>query len=257
MLFAIKALLIVLITLVTGILVLSLAPFDRDGRLAYRFSRFWTWAILKIGGVRLRIQGLELLDPKRQYVFIANHQSNIDMPVLVQSLVQFQLRWVAKKELLRIPLFGWALRASRHIIVDRSDRAKAIASLRQAREILKRGLSVVFFPEGTRSSGGELLPFKRGGFVLALKTRTPIVPVTIKGSRSVLPKGDWRVRAGEIVVIVSQPIPLDQPHAGTLGRLVSHVREVIEAHARQNGGASPKAPKPEPARPSGEGLEKR
>lgn len=257
MLFAIKALLIVLITLVTGILVLSLAPFDRDGRLAYRLSRFWTWAILKIGGIRLRIQGLELLDPKRPYVFIVNHQSNIDMPVLVQSLAQFQLRWVAKKELLRVPLFGWALRASRHIIVDRSNRTKAMASLRQAREILQSGLSMVFFPEGTRSSGGELLPFKRGGFVLAVKTRTPIVPVTIKGSRSVLPKGDWRIRAGEILVIVSQPIPLDQPYAGRLGGLVSHVREVMEAHARQNGGASPKAPEPAAALPAGEALEKR
>lgn len=255
--FAIKALLVVLVSLVTGILVLALAPLDHDGRLAYRLSRFWTWSILKIGGIRLRIEGLELLDPKRPYVFIANHQSNIDIPVLVQSLAQFQLRWAAKKELLRVPVFGWALRASRHIIVDRSNRAKAMASLRRAREILQSGLSVVFFPEGTRSSGGELLPFKRGGFVLAIKTRTPIVPVTIKGSRSVLPKGDWRIRPGEIVVIVSQPIPLDQPYAGRLGNLVSHVREVMEAHARQNGGASPKAPEPALAFSSSEAVEKR
>lgn len=234
MLFGLKALLIILISLPTAMLVLCVAPFDRGGKFAYRFTRIWTWLIIKAGGIRLRIQGLDRLDPARPYVFMANHQSNIDIPVLVQSLPGYQLRWVAKKELLRIPFFGWAMWASRHILVDRANRAKAMASLRRAREMIGKGISVVFFPEGTRS-GGDLLPFKRGGFLLAVKTRTPIVPVTIKGSRSVLPRGDWRVRNGEIQVIVSPPIPLEPPYPGTVGSLVARVREIIESHMRSDG----------------------
>lgn len=239
MLFGLKALLVVLISLPTGIVILFLAPFDRHGKFVYRFARLWTWLILKIGGIRLKVEGLDRLDPKRPYVFMANHQSNIDMPVLVQSLPGFQLRWAAKKELLRVPLFGLALRASRHIIIDRSDRTQAMASLRQAREMIQEGISVVFFPEGTRSSGDELLPFKRGGFVLAVKTGTPIAPVTIKGSRRVLPRGDWRIRGGEIRVIVSQPIAVDPSRPGMLATLVSRVRQVMEAHSRQDGAAKP------------------
>lgn len=255
--FALKALLIILITIPTGILVLSLAPFDRDGKLACQFTRLWTWAILKIGGIRLRIEGLDLLDPKRAYVFVANHGSNIDMPVLVQSLPGFQLRWVAKKELLRVPLFGLAVRASRHIIVDRADRSTAMASLRRAREVIKKGISVVFFPEGTRSTSEKLLPFKRGGFVLAVKTGTPIVPVTIKGSRSVLPRGDWRIRGGEIRVIVSQPIAVDQPHSGMLGSLVNQVRQIMESHSRQNGATTPNHSRCEPTSATEETLSQR
>lgn len=236
MLYGIKALLVVLVSIPTAFLILCLAAFDRDGKFVYRFSRVWSWAILKIGGIRIKILGLERLDPKRAYVFISNHQSNIDILVLIHSLAQFQLRWMAKRELLRIPLFGLAMWASRHIIVDRSDRAKAMASLRRARERIKSGLSVVFFPEGTRSSDGELLPFKKGAFVLAVKSRTPIVPITIKGSGALLPRGEWRLRGGKVEVIVSQPIPLDRPYPGRLGNLLRHVREIIESQSRQNGG---------------------
>ncbi|MBI2358523.1 MAG: 1-acyl-sn-glycerol-3-phosphate acyltransferase [Deltaproteobacteria bacterium] len=257
MLFGLKALLIVLITLPTVILVLSLAPFDRDGKFAYRFTRFWTWSILKIGGIRLRTQGLELLDPERPYVFMANHRSNIDVPVLVQSLPGFQLRWMAKKEVLRVPLFGLALLASRHIIVDRSDRSKAMASLRRAREMIKKGISVAFFPEGTRSTSDQLLPFKRGGFVLAVKTGAPIVPVTIKGSRSVLPRGDWRLRGGEIRVIVGEPIVVDQRRSGTLRSLVNQVRGIMESHSRQNGATTPDSSKCEPTAATEETLRQR
>lgn len=235
MLFGLKALLIILITIPTAILILCVAPLDRDGKLVYRLSQLWMRSVLKIGGIRLRVEGAEHLDRHRTYVFMANHQSNIDIPVLSQSLSEFQLRWVAKRELVRIPLFGWALRASRHIIVDRSDRADAMAGLHRARAIVHRGISVVFFPEGTRGASGQLLPFKRGGFVLAVRTRTPIVPVTIKGSPAVLPRGDWRIRPGEVRVIVGRPISVDAARAGALGRLAAEVREIIESQSRKNG----------------------
>jgi 1-acyl-sn-glycerol-3-phosphate acyltransferase len=244
MLFGLKALLIILLTVPIGILMLCVAPFDRDGKLAYRLSQFWMCSVLKIGGIRLTIEGAEHLDRDSAYVFIANHQSNIDIPVLSQTLSGFQLRWMAKRELVRIPLFGWAMRASRHIVVDRSDRADAMASLHRARAIVHRGISVVFFPEGTRGTSGRLLPFKRGGFVLSVKTRTPIVPVTIKGSQAVLPKGDWRIRPGEIRVIVGRPIFADASRAGALGRLVDQVREIIESESRKNGASDRGSPGP-------------
>lgn len=232
MLYTIKLVLIVLITLPASLLIMPLGLLDRHGKIAYKISRLWTWGILKIGGIRLMVKGLEHLDSSRQYIFMANHQSNIDIPVLVQSLTKFELRWVAKKELLFVPLFGWAMWASKHIVVDRSNRSAAMTSLRKARERIEGGISVVVFPEGTRSADGRFLPFKRGGFVLAVKTQTPVVPITINGSGTILPRGDWRMRGGEIEVIVSDPVPLDQYHAGNIRGLLSHVRAIMESHSR-------------------------
>ncbi len=229
MIFGVKLLLVFLLTIPLGVLVLILSPFDHEGRIAYKIARLWTWGILKIGGIHLKVKGLGSLDPSRPYVFISNHQSNIDIPVLFHSLKAFQLRWVAKKELVYVPVFGWAFWASKHILVDRSSRSKAMASIKKAREKVKGGISVVFFPEGTRSPDGKLLPFKRGGFLLALKTRVPIVPVTIKGSGGILPKGDWRIRNGEIEVIVGEPIPIDRYHPSELPTLLSRVRKVMES----------------------------
>jgi 1-acyl-sn-glycerol-3-phosphate acyltransferase len=232
--YSLKLFLVVLVTIPSCLLIVASSLFDRKGRLAYGIGRLWAWMILTIGRIRLKVQGLDRLDPGRQYIFVANHQSNLDIPVLAQTLSKFQLRWLAKKELLRVPLFGWALWASRHIIVDRSSRSKAMASLRKAKERIAEGISVVFFPEGTRSPDGQLLPFKRGGFVLALQTQTPIVPITINGSGAVLPKGDWRIRGGEIEVIISDPISLEKHHPGNLRSLLSQVRRTIESHSQKH-----------------------
>ncbi|MCH7571077.1 MAG: 1-acyl-sn-glycerol-3-phosphate acyltransferase, partial [Deltaproteobacteria bacterium] len=189
------------------------------------------WGILKLCGIRLAVQGLEGLDPNRQYIFIANHQSYIDIPVLVQALSQFQLRWIAKKELFWVPLFGWVLWSSKHIIVDRSSLSRAMNSLSRARERIEKGISVVVFPEGTRSRHGDLLPFKRGGFLLAFKSQTPIVPVTIKGSGVVWSRGDWRIRSGEIAIVMGKPVSVDRYRAQDLKLLVNRVRAEIESHS--------------------------
>lgn len=232
MLYSVKLFLVALITLPVSLLIIAFSLFDPQGKLSYGISRFWTWGILKIGGIRLKVKGLEQLDTSRQYIFMANHQSNIDIPVLVQSLSHFQLRWVAKKELLFIPLFGWAMWAAKHIVVDRSSRSEAMTTLRKARERIEGGICVVLFPEGTRGVDGKLLPFKRGGFVLAAKTQTPVVPVTINGSGAILPRGDWRIRGGEIEVIVSEPVALDQYQGGNVQSLLSRVRAVMESQCR-------------------------
>lgn len=233
MLYGIKFLLIALITLPLGVAVLCVGPFDKTGRCAYAVSRLWGWSVLKIGGVRLNARGLDRLDPGRPYVFIANHQSLMDIPVMLQTFPRFQLRWVAKKELLYVPFFGWALWASKHIIVDRADYSKAAKSLRKAKEKIESGVSVVIFPEGTRSASGALLPFKKGGFLLAVKTKTPIVPVTINGSREVLLRKDWRIHGGEVEVVVGDPIPADSFYPADLQGLVTRVRGIIEAALRR------------------------
>lgn len=228
--YSLKLLLIGLFSIFIGMVLFVLAPFDRTGRLASLPTTLWSWAILKICGIRLKVQGLERLDPNRPYIFIANHQSYIDIPVLIQALPSFQLRWIAKKELLWVPLFGWAIWSAKHIIVDRSNLSKAKASLKKAEQRIKAGVSVVLFPEGTRGSNGGLLPFKRGGFVLAIKARTPIVPVTVSGAGTILPPGDWRIRKGEIKVIVSEPVEVDRYQIGKVKELLTRVREQVESH---------------------------
>jgi len=230
--FSFKLLLVALLTLPVSVLVFVLGLFDPKGKMVYSLGRFWCWAVLEIGGVHLTVRGLDHLNPSRPYIFMANHRSNIDIPVLVQSLPKFQLRWIAKRELLFVPFFGWALWSSKHILVDRSTRSHAMASLKKAKERIAGGLSVVFFPEGTRSRDGELLPFKKGGFLLAIRTHTPIVPITIHGSGNILPKGDWRIRTGEIEVIVSDPVPTVESYARDLRTLMTHVRQAILAQER-------------------------
>jgi 1-acyl-sn-glycerol-3-phosphate acyltransferase len=221
------------VTLPLAVLTIVLGPFDRHGKRVYRINRFWTWLILRLGGISLTVTGLENIDSGQPYVFMVNHQSNVDIPVLVQSLRQFQLRWIAKKELLRVPLFGWAMWATKHITVDRSDPSDAIKSLERAKDRLATGISIVVFPEGTRSRNGRLSPFKKGGFLLAAKTRTRIVPVTIVGSSSLLPAGAWRLRPGSIEVFVDEPISTEGYRAGKLNALTEQVREVIAGRLHQ------------------------
>jgi 1-acyl-sn-glycerol-3-phosphate acyltransferase len=192
-------------TLLVASLVGLVAAFDQNA--AYRLCLVWVRINLLAFGVRVRARRLAALDPAAAYVFMSNHRSQLDVLAVVEALREFQLRWVAKKELTRIPIFGWALRHAGHVIIDRSDHAQAVASLRAAREQMLRGVSVIIFPEGTRAPTDDaLLPFKKGGFMLALETEFPIVPIAVRGSRSLLPKGSWRVAGGEIDVVVGAPI---------------------------------------------------
>ena len=236
------------VTVPLAVAIIAFGPFDPHGKRVYHINQFWTWLILRMGGISLNVRGLENLESGEQYVFMVNHQSNVDIPVLVQSLARFQLRWIAKKELLRVPFFGWAMWATKHITVDRSDPLDAVKSLERARERLDAGISIVVFPEGTRSRDGCLLPFKKGGFLLAAKTRTKIVPVTIVGSASLLPAGAWRLRPGTIEVFVDRPIMTESYRIGKLRSLTEQVRQVIAAHLDQRGGPqetkTPDAEKP-------------
>jgi 1-acyl-sn-glycerol-3-phosphate acyltransferase len=232
MLYALKLTVIALVTLPLALLTIAFGLADPHGKHVYCINQLWSWLILRVAGISLRIDGLSHIDPSRQYVFMVNHQSNIDIPVLIRSLPQFQLRWIAKKELLRVPFFGWAMWASKHITVDRTDPLDALASLQRAKERIAAGISVVVFPEGTRSPDGKLLRFKKGGFLLAVQTGTAIVPVTINGSGALLPSGAWRLQPGTIEVTLGESIAVEGYRPGTLRLLAEQVRERIAGHLR-------------------------
>lgn len=165
----------------------------------------WARMILAVSGVKVRVEGLANLEAGKSYIFAANHQSQFDIFCL-QGYFPWDFRWLAKKELFQIPIFGPALRRSGNIPVDRDSGRRAMQSLAEAAERIKGGTSVVIFPEGTRSADGTLLPFKAGGMVIAIKAGVGVVPMAICGSRHVLPKGSLVPRSGEVVIRLGPPV---------------------------------------------------
>jgi 1-acyl-sn-glycerol-3-phosphate acyltransferase len=196
----------------------------RDTSGASWFARrLWAPILLWVAGARLEVEGVEHLDPHRPTLYASNHQSTIDIPVLFVALA-VDLRFIAKEQLRWVPLIGWYIQMAGHILIDRSNRARAIASLdRAAEEIGRRRISLIVFPEGTRSADGRILPFKRGSFGLALKAGIPVVPVTLEGSARVMPRRSWHVRPGLIRVRIGAPLDVsgfDVNDRAGLGRLV-------------------------------------
>lgn len=187
-----------------------------------RVHRGWSRALLAAAGIEARAEGLEHVRSGHPCIVAANHQSVADIWALM-AVLPLSLRFVAKRELGRIPIFARACRAAGHVFIDRRDRAGAIVAIREAGERMRReGLSLVLFPEGSRSRDGRLQPFKRGTFVLAIETRAPIVPVAIAGGHERLPAGAWLPRRGTVTVRCGRPIPLE-------GRTVEDRDEVLRA----------------------------
>jgi 1-acyl-sn-glycerol-3-phosphate acyltransferase len=171
--------------------------------------RRWSRRIVRAAGVEVTLEGAHNLSPDAPAILVPNHQSWFDVWTLTGWL-PVDFCFVAKKELETIPVFGAAWQACGHISIDRSDRQHAIASLERAGQVMReRRPTVIMFAEGTRSRTGELLPFKKGAFVLALETGVPIVPAAILGSRDVMPKGSFRIRKGRVRLRIGQPIPVE------------------------------------------------
>lgn len=167
--------------------------------------RYWGRIILAASGVKVTVNGMENLETGRPYIFASNHQSQFDI-FSMQGRFKFDFRWLAKKELFQIPLFGHAMRLAGYIPVDRSHGRKAMKSLIEAAERIASGTSVIIFPEGTRSRDGKLHVFKTGGMVLALKSGVPVVPVAIKGTYEILPKGSLLAKPGNVIIKVGKPV---------------------------------------------------
>ena len=191
-------------TIVLGTLSLASSIFEQSGHFAHWCARTWSRLILVTTGVSVDVTGLERLEPGRTYVFVSNHQSIYDIPILFWSL-PYQLRIIAKESLGNIPFLGWHLRRTGHMLVDRRhpDRSRIFG---WASRLTSNGLSLIVFPEGTRSRDGRVARFKGGGFLLALQAGLPIVPLSIIGSRHVMLKGRLATYPGAVRLVVHDPI---------------------------------------------------
>jgi 1-acyl-sn-glycerol-3-phosphate acyltransferase len=201
--------------------------------LAERTDRrldWWSARLREVADMRVTVEGRENFAEDETFVVMSNHQSHFDIPVLYQAL-QRRLRMVAKKELFRIPLFGRAMRLSGFVEVDRQDRIRAVRALDGARAALDAGTNIWIAPEGTRSETGKLAEFKKGGFHLALGAGARILPVSIDGTKDVLPAHSRDIRRGHSVRVVINP-PIDPAAYGPerMTELVTAVREAISAH---------------------------
>jgi len=234
-----RLLLLVLSTAVVALIVTLICLFERDGKMGYRLARWWMAFNLWMSRVRVVVRGLEHLDPARQYVFMSNHRSAADIVAIGWALWDYQLRFVAKKELQRVPLFGWGLWALKNIIIDRSNHVQAVRSYAVAGQRIRRGISVVVFPEGTRGVGDELLPFKKGGFVLAIETGTPVAPIAVVGTSEVMPKNSLRVESGVVEVRIGEPIDVASIPIKDKDRLLAAVRDSITTLMRGGEPISP------------------
>lgn len=205
----IKILLISLWTLFCSFIAFGFLIFDRSLRLYFWLSHFFSGGILKISLVEVEKSGLDNFDHNKPYIFVSNHSSQYDIPVLQHSIPN-KMGMIFKKELAKIPFFGWQLKWGPYVMIDRKDPESALKSIVEAKEkIRKLGMSLVVFAEGTRSKTGEVQPFKRGAFYLASQSGYPIIPVSVSKTINIMPKGKFRIKGGKVKVHFDMPIPTD------------------------------------------------
>ena len=221
-----------ILTVVFSILALLVAFVDSSGNRSHRIASLWATSALILAGVRVKILNLDRIAPDQSYIFAANHQSAFDILVLLAKL-KVQFRWLAKDTLFKIPLFGWAMKRTGYIPINRSNPKQAYQSLLLAAKKVNEGTSVVIFPEGTRQDLGTLGEFKKGGFILALKSKKPIIPVGIQGSARVKHKKGLKITPGTIQVVIGKPIPTEGYHTKDAEILMVKVRAAIEENLKQ------------------------
>jgi 1-acyl-sn-glycerol-3-phosphate acyltransferase len=214
-------------TIVLGIASITSSFFDRRGYFAHGCARAWSWLILATTGVSVDVRGLDALERGRTYVFVSNHQSIYDIPVVFSSL-PFQLRIIAKESLGQVPFLGWHLRRTGHLLVDRRNPDRA-GILRRWRALVGQGLSLVVFPEGTRSADGRVGLFKAGSVLLAIEAELPIVPVSVDGTCHVMRKGELTTRPGHATLIVHDPIDTRGLSPAEARSLADRLRSIVAA----------------------------
>jgi len=226
--------LIVLGTAAASLCALAVAAVAPHSRLMDAGRRAWARWILAVSGVRVSVHGGENLDARQNYVFCANHLSYLDPPLLLAAL-PVAVRFVAKKSLFAIPLFGWAMRRSGEVPIDREHARAAARSVSAAAEALRQGRSLAVFPEGGRSRDGRLHPFLRGAFRMAVQAQVPLVPVAIRGSREALRPGSLYIRAGSVSVRIGHPIPTIELSSNEQERLAKKVQQAVGVMLNGNG----------------------
>lgn len=219
--------LIILATILYGSASLFVSMFEKGGYRQMVVARAWARMLLRISGVCVTVEGLEKIDPHGSYVFASNHASYMDTPVVL-GLIPVQFRFLAKETLFRIPFLGTHLRSAGHIPVPRQDARAAVKVMNEsARIIRERSISMLVFPEGGRTQNGQLQPFKEGAANIAIKAGVPIVPVSLTGTRAVLPMHSGHVRSGHVRLRIGDPIQTCQLTPRDRGVLTAQVREKI------------------------------
>lgn len=197
---------IFLYTAVFSVIALIFDLFDRSFGSYFWLQKLFSGGVLWLSGVKVKVSGKDNVDDGQVYVYVSNHSSQFDIVVLQRWLTR-RIGIIFKKELARIPVFGWQLQLGPHIKIDRSNAERAIRSIEEAKvRMTKKRTSVVVFAEGTRSKTGEIQPFKRGAFNLAAKVGYPVVPVTVKGTDKIMPKGSFKIEPREVLLIIDKPI---------------------------------------------------
>lgn len=218
---------IALATIVGSVWGIVLRLFDASGDGVLDLARAWSRWVTTFAGVKIIVENRAHLVPDQPYVFMPNHASSLDIWAVFVALPR-RLRMIAKKQLGRIPFFGWAMRAGRFIFIDRQNGVAARRSIDEAAARIRNGDSVLIFPEGTRTRDGALGAFKKGGFHLAIKAGVPIVPIALRGTRELMPRGSLLLRRGTITVVVGAPIPTQGLAEEDRAALAERVRGVVE-----------------------------
>lgn len=193
------------ITAILFIVVLISLALDRSGRLVHSIGALWCRVILRLAGVVVTVRGAENIPRDTPVILLSNHQGAFDIPAL-QGCLPLQFRWVAKKSLFSIPVIGWSMRFAGYIGIEREAGSKAYRSIVSAARKIQTGTSVLVFPEGTRSASNELLPFKRGAFLLAVKSGAPVIPVAINGTKDIMKKGGFLITPASVTITIGRPI---------------------------------------------------
>lgn len=202
----VKAPLILISTIVMGTISVAVSFFDAEGRRQHAISRNWAKQLLLIAGIRVRIRGMENVDLTRNYVFVGNHLSLFDTPTVLANIPQ-QFLFLVSAKYVKIPFLGTHLRRSGHFPVDASDTRSSLKVMTDAaRRINEKGLSILLFPEGRRSSSGEMQEFKEGAAYIAIKAQVPVIPFALRGTREALPVGSLTLRGGPVDFVLGEPI---------------------------------------------------
>ena len=201
----IKAFFISIHCIIVAVLTIIVSPIDRKGKITHYLSKYFGGGILLIAGVKVETIGLEKINAEDNYIFISNHLSYFDIPILMKAIPN-NVRFIYKDTLTKIPVLGWGMYLGKYIPINRDNVREAMKSLKKAAERVVSGISVVIFPEGTRSMDGTLGEFKRGMFIMADEAKVPLVPAAIIGSNSIMPRGKFQIRSGKVKVVFSKPI---------------------------------------------------
>ena len=217
---------VVLSTAFLGILAILTSFFSRTGNPVHIIAQVWAKLILVVSGIKVTVKNLSNIDRSKSYIYMCNHQSNFDIPVLLGCL-PVQFRWLAKAELFKIPIFGRAMRGAGYVPIDRFNRESAIESIDEAAQKMKDGISIMIFPEGTRSRDGNIQSFKKGGFVMAVESGAPIVPIIILGTQPIMAKGRLRINPGDVTMDIGKPMETTGYSMESKDDLIASVRKVI------------------------------